>query len=29
MNDGNLIVPEKPGLGLDWNEDVVSANLVE
>ena len=29
MNDGNLIVPEKPGLGLDCNEDVVSANLVE
>ena len=29
MRDGDLIVPEKPGLGLDWNEDVVAANLVE
>jgi mandelate racemase len=29
LQDGDLIVPEKPGLGLDWNEDVVSANLVE
>ena len=27
MQDGNLIIPDKPGLGLDWNEDVVAANL--
>ncbi len=26
LKDGNLIIPDKPGLGLDWNEDVVAAN---
>ncbi len=29
LADGNLLIPDKPGLGLDWNEDVVSAHLVE
>ena len=29
LSDGDLIVPDKPGLGLDWDEDVVAANLVE
>lgn len=29
LSDGDLIVPNKPGLGLDWNEDVIAANLVE
>jgi len=24
-----LIVPDKPGLGLDWDEAVVAANLIE
>ena len=26
LSDGNLIIPDKPGLGLDWNEDAVAAN---
>lgn len=26
LEDGNLIIPDKLGLGLDWNEDVVAAN---
>lgn len=26
LKDGNLIIPDKPGLGLDWNEDVVATN---
>ena len=25
--NGDLIIPDKPGLGLDWNEDVVAANI--
>ena len=29
LRDGDLIVPDRPGLGLDWNEEVVAANLVE
>ncbi len=29
LRDGDLIVPNKPGLGLDWDEDMVAANLVE
>lgn len=28
VRDGDLIVPDKPGLGLDWNEDAVAAHLV-
>ena len=28
MQDGDLIVPDTPGLGLDWNEDAVAAHLV-
>jgi mandelate racemase len=27
--DSELHIPDRPGLGLDWNEDVVSANLYE
>ena len=27
LQDGNLIIPDKPGLGLDWKEEVVAANL--
>jgi mandelate racemase len=27
--NGDLIVPDKPGLGLDWDEAVVAANLIE
>jgi mandelate racemase len=26
--DGNLHIPDVPGVGLDWNEDVVAAHLV-
>jgi len=26
LENGNLVIPDKPGLGLDWNEDVVAAN---
>ena len=29
LQDGNLLVPDKPGLGLDWNEDIVARYLVE
>lgn len=28
MNDGQLIIPDTPGVGLDWNEEVVAANLL-
>ena len=27
LKDGDLIIPEKPGLGLDWNEEVVARHL--
>lgn len=27
LADGDLIVPDRPGLGLDWNEDAVAAHL--
>ena len=30
VKDGNLIIPEKPGIGIDWNEKVLekySVNL--
>ena len=26
--DGHLHIPDEPGLGLEWNEDAVAANLV-
>lgn len=29
ISGGDLHIPEKPGLGLDWDEDVVAAHLVE
>ncbi|MEL7468398.1 MAG: enolase C-terminal domain-like protein [Pseudomonadota bacterium] len=27
LRNGDLIIPEKPGLGLDWNEEVVARHL--
>jgi mandelate racemase len=27
VKDGHIHIPERPGLGLEWNEDVVEANL--
>jgi len=29
LQDGDLIIPERPGLGLDWDEDAVKAHLVD
>ena len=29
VSDGLLHIPDKPGLGLDWDEAAVAANLVE
>lgn len=29
VHDGALHIPDKPGLGLDWDEDAVAAHLVE
>ncbi len=29
LADSELLIPDRPGLGLDWNEDVVRANLHE
>lgn len=29
IRDGALHIPDKPGLGLDWDEDAVAAHLVE
>jgi mandelate racemase len=29
IKDGLLHIPERPGLGLDWNEDAIKAHLVE
>ena len=29
LKDGMLEIPNRLGLGLDWNEDVVAANLYE
>ncbi len=29
VKDSKLHVPSRPGLGLDWNEDVVKANMVD
>jgi mandelate racemase len=28
MKDGVLEIPDRPGIGLDWNEQVVAAHLV-
>ncbi len=28
LKDGALVIPDRPGLGLDWNEEVVAKNLV-
>jgi mandelate racemase len=28
VSDGKLYIPDRPGLGLDWNEDIVAAHLV-
>jgi mandelate racemase len=28
VRDGKLFIPDRPGLGLDWNEDIVAAYLV-
>ena len=25
--NGDLMIPDRPGLGLDWNEEVVARNL--
>jgi mandelate racemase len=29
VKDSRLVIPDRPGLGLDWNEDRVKAHLVE
>jgi len=29
LKGGNLCIPDKPGLGLDWNEDLIAANLYD
>lgn len=29
LSDGKLHIPDRPGLGLEWSEDVVAANLYE
>ncbi len=29
VKDGALHIPDMPGVGLEWDEDVVSANLVD
>ena len=29
LKDGALVIPNKPGLGLEWDEDVVKANTWE
>ena len=29
VRDGDVHIPNTPGLGLEWNEDVVAANAVE
>jgi mandelate racemase len=29
MKDGSLQIPNVPGVGLEWNEDVVAAHQVE
>jgi mandelate racemase len=29
IRDGLLHIPDVPGVGLDWNEDAVTANRAE
>ncbi len=29
ISDGRLHIPERPGVGLEWNEDAVKANLAD
>ena len=29
LSGGMLQIPDRPGLGLDWDEDVVVANLYD
>ena len=29
IDDGLYRIPDRPGLGLDWDEDAVKAHLVE
>ena len=29
IKDSHLHIPDVPGVGLDWNEDVVARNLYE
>ena len=29
LEDGKLVIPERPGLGLEWNEKAVAAHLVD
>ena len=29
IKDSHLHIPDAPGVGLDWNEDVVARNLYE
>ena len=28
IREGKLHIPNRPGLGLDWNEDIVAAHIV-
>ena len=28
IKDGLLLIPDVPGVGLEWNEDIVTANLL-
>ena len=29
LDDGHLVIPDKPGTGIEWDEDFVAAHLVE
>jgi mandelate racemase len=29
IKDSALIIPERPGIGLEWDEDAVAAHLVD
>lgn len=29
LRDGHLVIPDKPGTGVEWNEDLVAAHLVD
>jgi mandelate racemase len=28
VNSGQILIPERPGFGLDWDEDAVAKHLV-